>query len=130
MKITEIGLSFRQRISETCLSGYVEIIDIDDNYVICLEFNKHFEGNGTLFIDIMTDSDDGFLSPNVINTTGPLKYDNITCGSSTCIKISKLQIERFICLYYRITEGSFTSGEITARISSNENAWFVCKEMT
>lgn len=124
MEITEIGLSNRQRIYETCFSGYVEITDKEHDYVICLEIVKHFEGDGLLTVDVLTDSDDGFYTANAIKR---IFYNNNELSNllpSICVKVQKDEIERYICLMYKVTDGTLTSGEITARMSSNMNPWF------
>lgn len=124
MEIIEIGLSHRQKISETCISGYVEITDKEDDYIIVIEFEEPFDGDGTLYIELMTDADDGFHTADIIKKIGPLNSKNIISGSSFQIKHFSEQIDRYVCLFYRITRGSFVSGKITARISSEKDPWF------
>ena len=124
MKIIEIGLSHRQRIAETCISGYVEITDKEGDYAIVIEFEEPFDGDGTLYIELMTDSDDGFHSADTIKKIGPLHSENIISGSTVKIKNFSEQLDRYVCLFYRVTKGSFASGKITARISSEKDPWF------
>jgi hypothetical protein len=125
MNIIEIGLSHRQRIAETCFSGYVEVTDKDDELVIGITFEEPFEGDGTLFIDILTDADDGFYTADTIKRIGPLNSQNILSGSSICAKNFTSAIDRYICLFYIVSEGTFTTGKITSRVSSIANPWFI-----
>ena len=128
MHITEFGLSHEQRIVDTCFSGYVQLDDNNDELAIGVKFHEPFEGDGILYVELWTDSDDCFCSADTIRRVGPFNSENIVTSASFDIRNFIQEAQRYICLRYIVTNGSFTSGRISARISSNLNAWFLYED--
>ena len=125
MHITEVGLSHEQHIVDTCFSGYVLLDDNNDELAIGVKFHEPFEGDGTLYVELWTDCDDCFCSADVIRRVGPFNSENIDTSASFDMSHFIKDTQRYICLRYAVTNGCFASGRISARISSNLNAWFL-----
>lgn len=125
MNIPEIGLSFRQPVRETCFSGYAEYAEGVEEAYIGVEFSEPFEGDGELEIHVLSDADDCFVSASF---HGGVKLSGAELQESKdyAFHLSGGGYDRYICLQYKVSNGSFIKGNITARIAeSPERPWFI-----
>lgn len=125
MQVVEFGLSNRQMISETCFSGYVELGINDSILVIVVTIDDQFEGDAKLEIVLIADDDDGFYSASEIYRHGPFTALDLTNHFQVKFKEINSDNGRYLCLWYIVGGGSFSSGKMSARMSAKADAWFV-----
>ena len=123
MKTSEIGLSLYQPIRETCFSGYVEVREERDRFVVGVEIAEQFEGDATLEIVLVSDSDDCMCSTWEIHRSQPLSSDKLCSGDSFSFALTGLS-DPYFCVWYVVSGGAFQKGKVTARISDEKAPWF------
>ena len=123
MRVSEIGLSLYQLIRETCFSGYVEVQEAD-RLVVGVEVVEAFEGEATLEIALLSDSDDCMVSPTELYRTEPFSKSDLEHGVTLGVVIAGLE-ERYFCVRYIVSGGTFDKGKLSTRVSTEEAPWFV-----
>lgn len=124
MQSPEIGLSMYQPIRETCFSGYVEVQEKNERLVVGVEVVEQFEGDASLEIVLLADSDDCMASAIELHRTKPLSQDDLEGGRTLGFAIVG-RTDRYFCLQYVVSGGTFTKGKVTARVSNGNLPWFV-----